>query len=148
MGSLLASHTLLAAPIVAKLGATRLEPIAVTFGATVVSDTLSLVAFAICVSTFQRGFSRRDRRYLTATATATYIGRLFLGSQPSFLIAASGTVYSHLASPLLLLAYLPLGAITGVVSAVYIYSIYGFEEFIGNRVKGGYYVQHPLACCS
>jgi Kef-type K+ transport system membrane component KefB len=57
LGSLLASHTLLAAPIVAKLGATRLEPIAVTFGATVVSDTLSLVVFAICVSTFQRGFS-------------------------------------------------------------------------------------------
>jgi Kef-type K+ transport system membrane component KefB len=57
LGSLLASHTLLAAPIVARLGATRLEPIAVTFGATVVSDTLSLVVFAICVSTFQRGFS-------------------------------------------------------------------------------------------
>lgn len=57
LGSLLASHTLLAGPIVAKLGATRLEPIAVTFGATVVSDTLSLVVFAICVSTFQRGFS-------------------------------------------------------------------------------------------
>jgi Kef-type K+ transport system membrane component KefB len=57
LGSLLASHTLLAAPIVAKLGATRLEPIAVTFGATVLSDTLSLVVFAICVSTFQRGFS-------------------------------------------------------------------------------------------
>jgi Kef-type K+ transport system membrane component KefB len=57
LGSLLASHTLLAAPVVAKLGGTRLEPIAVTFGATVVSDTLSLVVFAICVSTFQRGFS-------------------------------------------------------------------------------------------
>jgi Kef-type K+ transport system membrane component KefB len=57
LGSLLASHTLLAGPIVVKLGATRLEPIAVTFGATVVSDTLSLVVFAICVSTFQRGFS-------------------------------------------------------------------------------------------
>jgi Kef-type K+ transport system membrane component KefB len=57
LGSLLASHTLLAAPIVTRLGATRLEPIAVTYGATVMSDTLSLVVFAICVSTFQRGFS-------------------------------------------------------------------------------------------
>jgi Kef-type K+ transport system membrane component KefB len=57
LGSLLASHTLLAARIVARLGATRLEPVAVTFGATVVSDTLSLVVFAICVSTFQKGFS-------------------------------------------------------------------------------------------
>jgi len=57
LGSLLASHTLLAAPTVARLGAIRLEPVAVTFGATVVSDTLSLVVFAICVSTFQSGFS-------------------------------------------------------------------------------------------
>ena len=46
-----------AAPIIAKFGATRLEPIAVTVGATVVSDTLSLVVLAICVATFQRGFS-------------------------------------------------------------------------------------------
>jgi Kef-type K+ transport system membrane component KefB len=57
LGSLLASHTLLAAPVVVKLGATRLEPVAVTFGATVMSDTLSLVVFAVCVSTFQKGFS-------------------------------------------------------------------------------------------
>jgi len=57
LGSLLASHTLLAAPTVVRVGGTRLEPIAVTFGATVVSDTLSLVVFAVCVSTFQRGFS-------------------------------------------------------------------------------------------
>jgi Kef-type K+ transport system membrane component KefB len=32
LGSLLASHTLLAGPIVAKLGAIRLEPVAVTYG--------------------------------------------------------------------------------------------------------------------
>jgi Kef-type K+ transport system membrane component KefB len=57
IGSLLASHTLLAGPIVAQLGANRLEPMAVTFGATVVSDTLSLVVFAICVSTYMSGFS-------------------------------------------------------------------------------------------
>ena len=60
LGSLLASHTLLGAPIIARLGATRLEPVAVTFGATVVSDTLSLVVFAICVSTFRRGFSMSE----------------------------------------------------------------------------------------
>jgi Kef-type K+ transport system membrane component KefB len=34
LGSLLASHTLLAASIVARFGATRLEPINVTYGAT------------------------------------------------------------------------------------------------------------------
>lgn len=59
LGSLLASHTLIALPIVTDLGAARLEPIAVACGATVMSDTLSLVVFAVCVSTYQRGFSPR-----------------------------------------------------------------------------------------
>ena len=57
IGSLLASHTLLGMPIVLKIGANRLEPFIVTVGATVLSDTLSLVVFAMCVSTFQHGFS-------------------------------------------------------------------------------------------
>jgi Kef-type K+ transport system membrane component KefB len=57
VGSLLASHTLLGLSIVTQLGATRLEPIIVTVGATVVSDTLSLIVFAVCVSTFAAGFS-------------------------------------------------------------------------------------------
>jgi Kef-type K+ transport system membrane component KefB len=57
IGSLLASHTLLGLPIVARLGKTRLEPVTITVGATVMSDTLSLIVFAICVSTFRTGFS-------------------------------------------------------------------------------------------
>ena len=57
IGSLLASHTLLALPILKELHVERLEPVAVATGATVVSDTLSLVVFAVCLSTYQRGFS-------------------------------------------------------------------------------------------
>ena len=57
VGSLLASHTLLGSSVVAQLGANRLEPIIVTVGATVLSDTLSLVVFAVCVSTYESGFS-------------------------------------------------------------------------------------------
>jgi Kef-type K+ transport system membrane component KefB len=57
VGSLLASHTLLGIPIVIRLGANKLEPVVVTVGATVVSDTLSLVVFAICVPIFVGGFS-------------------------------------------------------------------------------------------
>jgi Na+:H+ antiporter len=57
LGSLLASHTLLGLSIVKKFGVNRLEPVTVTVGATVLSDTLSLVVFAMCVSTFERGFS-------------------------------------------------------------------------------------------
>jgi Kef-type K+ transport system membrane component KefB len=57
VGSLLASHTLLGSPIVVRLGANRLEPVIITVGATVLSDTLSLLVFAICVSTYESGFS-------------------------------------------------------------------------------------------
>ena len=57
IGSLLASHTLLALPIVTRLGAIGLEPVVVTIGATMVSDTLSLIIFGICVSIYTTGFS-------------------------------------------------------------------------------------------
>ncbi len=57
VGSLLASHTLLGATIVTKLGVNRLEPVVVTFGATMISDTLSLLVFAICVPLYVSGFS-------------------------------------------------------------------------------------------
>jgi Kef-type K+ transport system membrane component KefB len=57
IGSLLASHTLLGLTVVDRLGLGRLEPVTVTVGATVMSDTLSLVVFAICVSIFTTGFS-------------------------------------------------------------------------------------------
>jgi Kef-type K+ transport system membrane component KefB len=57
IGSLLASHTLLGLPTIARLGLSQTEPVTITIGATVMSDTLSLVVFAICVSTFQSGFS-------------------------------------------------------------------------------------------
>ena len=60
VGTLLASHTLLGSRIVAELGASRLEPVTVTIGATLLSDTLSLVVFAICVSTYERGFSMAE----------------------------------------------------------------------------------------
>src|SRR3974390_1607911 len=57
IGSLLASHTLISVPIVTRLGALGLEPVVVTIGATMVSDTLSLIIFGICVSTYTTGFS-------------------------------------------------------------------------------------------
>lgn len=57
LGSLLASHTLLGLPIVNRLGITRLEPVTITAGATVLSDTLSLIVFAICVPVYKTGFS-------------------------------------------------------------------------------------------
>jgi Kef-type K+ transport system membrane component KefB len=57
IGSLLASHTLLALPIVTRVGALGLQPVVVAIGGTMVSDTLSLIIFGICVSTYTTGFS-------------------------------------------------------------------------------------------
>jgi Kef-type K+ transport system membrane component KefB len=57
IGSLLASHTLIGLPIITRLEAIRLEPVVVTVGATLVSDTLSLIIFGICVSAYTTGFS-------------------------------------------------------------------------------------------
>jgi len=79
---------------------------------------------------------------VTATATATYVGQLAFGPHPSFYIPALETAYFHLTNPLVLLAYAVLGVITGLVSALFIRSIYGFEHFFEKHVKGGYYMQH------
>jgi Kef-type K+ transport system membrane component KefB len=57
VGSLLASHTLLALPIITKLRANNLEPVVVAVGATMMSDTLSLLVFAVCVPLYATGFS-------------------------------------------------------------------------------------------
>lgn len=57
LGSLLASHTLLALPIVTRLGETGMEPVTVTVGATVLSDTLSLIVYATCAGIYHSGFS-------------------------------------------------------------------------------------------
>ncbi len=82
---------------------------------------------------------------VTATATATYIGRLFFGPHPSFFIPSLETTYFHLTIPLLLVAYAGLGALTGLVSALFIHSIYAFEHFFETYIKGGYYIRHAAA---
>jgi Kef-type K+ transport system membrane component KefB len=66
IGSLLASHTLLGLTVLDKYGVKGLEPVTVTVGATVMSDTLSLVVFAICVSVYTTGFSASGLALLLA----------------------------------------------------------------------------------
>lgn len=73
IGSLLASHTLLGLPVINRLGLNRLEPVTVAVGATVMSDTLSLVVFAICVSIYTTGFSSSGLMLLIAEIIA-YVG--------------------------------------------------------------------------
>ena len=56
IGSLLASHTLLAYPIVSRLGLVNNEAIVVTIGATIFTDIGSLLVLAICVGIGSGGF--------------------------------------------------------------------------------------------
>lgn len=57
VGALIASHTLIGMPIVMRLGATKLEPVVVAVGSTLLSDALALLVLAACVSAFAGGFS-------------------------------------------------------------------------------------------
>ena len=52
-----------------------------------------------------------------STATATYVGRLFFGPYPSFVIPALETPYFHVANFWLLLSFVGLGILLGIVSA-------------------------------
>ena len=57
IGSLLASHTLIAFPIVSAAGFAGRPAVAVTVGATVLTDMLSLLVLAACLAAHQSGFS-------------------------------------------------------------------------------------------
>lgn len=77
IGSLLASHTLLGLNILSRLGLGSLEPVTVAVGATVMSDTLSLVVFAICVSIYTTGFSPSGLALLLTEITGYIVLVLF-----------------------------------------------------------------------
>lgn len=79
-----------------------------------------------------------------STATATYVGRLFLGDAPSFVIPALQINSFHTTSPWVLAACLVLGSLMGLVSTLFIKAIYGFEDFFDGRIPGNYYTRHAL----
>jgi CIC family chloride channel protein len=77
-----------------------------------------------------------------STVTATYISQIFLGTHPSFVIPAFERPYFHLESPWALFLYAGLGLIIGLISAVFIKSIYVFEDFFAKHIKQNYYIRH------
>ncbi|HET6370074.1 MAG TPA: chloride channel protein [Nitrospiria bacterium] len=79
-----------------------------------------------------------------STATAAYVGRLFFGNQPSFVIPRFEAPYFHADNPLVLLPYVGLGLIMGLVSVLFIRSIYAFEDFFDERIGGSYYRRHLI----
>lgn len=72
IGSLFASHTLLAYPIVSRLGIVNNESVTVTIGATIFTDIGSLLVLAVCVAIHAGEF--------TAWRLATLLGSLVIYS--------------------------------------------------------------------
>lgn len=78
-----------------------------------------------------------------STVSGTFIGQMFFGVHPSFNIPALTLTPAHLSSMAVFIAYLVLGTVLGLISVLYIRSIYVFEDLFA-RITGGYYVQHVL----
>ncbi len=80
-----------------------------------------------------------------STATATYIGQVFFGVYPAFIIPEFQTPFFHLLNPVLLGSYFGVGIITGIGSAIYIHSIYFFEDMFEQNLPDNYYLRHMSA---
>ena len=77
IGSLLASHTLLAYPIVQRLGVVGDEAVTVTVGATIFTDIAALVVLAICLGISRGDFSTLKLIVLLGSLTVYAIAVLF-----------------------------------------------------------------------
>jgi CIC family chloride channel protein len=78
-----------------------------------------------------------------AAGGATFVGRAFFGDYPAFDIPALALPASYHLSLGPIAAYVVLGVLFGVMSFVYIRSIYAFEDRF-EKLPGGYYGQHVL----
>ena len=78
-----------------------------------------------------------------ATVTATHIGRLLLGIDPSFNIPALAlpNFQIHLSTELLL--FIVLGVLMGLISVVFIRLLYWTEDLF-EALPGNYYTRHAL----
>ncbi len=78
-----------------------------------------------------------------ATVTATQIGRILLGTTPSFHVPALELPNFHLTPSWELLLFMVLGALTGLISIVFIRGIYWAEDRF-DGLSDSYYVRHAL----
>jgi CIC family chloride channel protein len=78
------------------------------------------------------------------TATATYIGRILLGVQPSFYFPPLTHLHLHLMSPWSLLLFVPFGIVMGFVSAGFVKGIYWAEDRF-DAMPGNTYTRHLSA---
>ncbi|NOY13577.1 MAG: chloride channel protein [Deltaproteobacteria bacterium] len=76
-----------------------------------------------------------------ATGAGTFCARLFFGEVPAFVIPSLVLPLAHKTTLGEFVAYVILGHILGLVAAIYIWSIYRFEDFF-DGMPGNYYTRH------
>ncbi|HVW07783.1 MAG TPA: chloride channel protein [Bryobacteraceae bacterium] len=81
---------------------------------------------------------------IISTATATYIGRVAFGTHPSFVIPSFETLDFKIQNLLVLVCYAGLGILVGLLSTLFIRTVYWFEDIFEKRVGGSYYRQHMI----
>jgi CIC family chloride channel protein len=77
-----------------------------------------------------------------ATGTATFVGRLFFGAQPAFIVPAVAPLVADATAALTLVLYAVLGVITGVAATAFIRGLILFEDLF-DRI-GNHYLRHVL----
>jgi len=77
-----------------------------------------------------------------STATGAYVGSILLNANPPFVTPELESLMFHYISPYVLLGYAGLGVLTGLVSALFIKTVYGFEDFLGRHTPENYYLRH------
>lgn len=78
-----------------------------------------------------------------ATVVATYIGRYFLGLSPAFDIPELAVPTHHVINPAAFLLFALFGVLVGLLAALFIHSIYWFEDRF-DALPGNYYSRHML----
>lgn len=80
---------------------------------------------------------------IISTVTATYVGRYFLGMDPSFDVPNLQIPQSHLTDPSGFLSFVVLGLLLGLLATLFVRSIYWAEDRF-DAIPGNYYTRHML----
>lgn len=80
---------------------------------------------------------------MIATGAASFIGRIFFGNHPSFIIPPMTLHAATSSSFRVFFAYAMLGFVMGLLGMLYTRSVYAFEDFF-DRIPGNYYTRHAL----
>jgi CIC family chloride channel protein len=109
--------------------------IAATFNAPIGGLAFAIELLLVSVS------ARTVTLVALSTVTATYIGRFYSGTEPSFNVPGIAGFTDHVMSVYSLAFSLPLGILIGIASALFIHVIYAMEDWFDARA-GNAYLRH------